>query len=202
MLKIIDQLLRIFAAFLGTLIRKIHFPKCALLHRWVGAIIAPRDDVEKMAGREEAGRFQNRSGSGHRRKCKNVIDALPIRPRRNHAGSKQPFDFRGKKQPVSLPTPKERRDSEPIAPELELASALIPQRDRKLPSQPLPHPLAMIFPHMRNDFGVAMRNEPVSATLQVGPALDVIKQLTIKHHEDIPVLIRNRLLTIRQADDA
>ena len=101
-----------------------------------------------------------------------------------------------KKEPVSLPGPKKGRYSKPIAPELELASALIPQRDGKLPSQSLPHPLAMIFPHVGNEFGVAMGNELVSTIFQICPALDVIKQFTVKDHENTPILVGNRLLTI------
>src|SRR5215213_9653420 len=123
MLKIVEELLRIFAAFLGPLIGKIHFPKCAFLYHRFGTIAVRRNNVEEMSGREKLDTFETGPRAGHCRKCEDVIDALPVRPRRNHSGGQQPFDFGCKKEPVSLAAPKQRRDSEPIATELELARA-------------------------------------------------------------------------------
>ena len=54
----------------------------------------------------------------------------------------------------------------------------------------------MIFPQMRNDFGVAVSDEPMSALPQFCPALNVIKELAIEDNEDVAIFIPHRLLAI------
>ena len=101
-----------------------------------------------------------------------------------------------------MPGPKKRRDTKTVASKLQLAFLLIPQGNGKLPSQFLPHFLAMILPQMRNELRVAVGYEPVSARFQLLPALDVIEQLAVEDHGDVPVFISNRLLAIGQTDNA
>ena len=99
-----------------------------------------------MARRQELHAFETGARPRHGGEGEDVIDPAPVRPRRDHAGSEQAFDFGGEEQPVALPRPEKRRDPEAVAPELELALSLIPQRDGKLPAQPLPHSLADALP--------------------------------------------------------
>ena len=40
------------------------------------------------------------------------------------------------------------------------------------------------------------------ARLQLRPLFEVIEQLAVEDHEDVPVLVGHRLLAVRQADDA
>ena len=126
----------------------------------------------------------------------------PVRPRRHHARGEQPFDLGREKKPVALPGPVRAGDAEAVAPELQPSLALIPQRDGKLPAQPLEHPFLMLFPQVRNDFGVAVGDEAMPARFQLGPPFDVIEQFAVEDDEDAPVLIGDRLLSIRQADNA
>ena len=101
-----------------------------------------------------------------------------------------------------MPGPKKRRDAKPIAPELKLAFSFIPQSDGELASQLVPHPLAIIFPKMRDDLGIAVGDEAVPALLQFLPALNVIEQLAIKNDRNTAVFVSDRLLAVSQADNA
>ena len=63
-------------------------------------------------------------------------------------------------------------------------------------------PSLMLFPKMRNDLRVAVRDQAMPARFQLRALLEIIEQLAVEDHEDAPVLIGDRLLAIRQADDA
>ena len=58
-----------------------------------------------------------------------------------------------------------------------------------------------LFPKVRNDFGVAVGDESMSARLQLASLLDVIEQFAVEDDRHAPVFIGDRLLAIRQADD-
>lgn len=131
-----------------------------------------------------------------------MVDAPAVRPRRHHAGCQQGFDLGGEQQPVALPRPVERADPEPVAPEQQASPALVPQRDGKLPAQPLEHAPLMLLPKVRDDFRVAVLHQPMPARFQLRPFFEVVKQLTIEDHDDTRLLIGHRLLAIREADDA
>ena len=126
----------------------------------------------------------------------------PVRPRRHHAGSQQRFDLGREEQPVALPRPVERADPEPVAPEQQASLAFVPQRDGKLPAQPLEHSLLMLLPKMRDDFRVAVLHQAMPARFQLRPLFEVVEQLAIEDHDDVRLLIGHRLLAIREADDA
>src|SRR6266513_3204925 len=149
-----------------------------------------------MAGREKLDTFETSSRTGHGRKSENMIDPPRIRPRRNHGRCEQAFNFGCEKKPVPLPRPEKRRDAETIASELELASSLVPQCDGELPSQSLPHFLAIIFPQMGDDLSVAVCDELVSARPELLSSLDVIKQFAVENYGDAAVFVEDRLLPI------
>jgi hypothetical protein len=55
---------------------------------------------------------------------------------------------------------------------------------------------------MRDDFRVAVLHQAMPARFQLRPLFEVIKQLAIEDHDDVPLLIGHRLLAIREADNA
>src|SRR5215471_5700793 len=55
---------------------------------------------------------------------------------------------------------------------------------------------------MRDDFRITMCDESVSLLSQFRPAFDVIKEFAIKDNKDIVFFIANRLLPVRETDDA
>src|SRR4051812_32052602 len=132
----------------------------------------------------------------------NMVNAAPIGSRRHHTGSEQSLDLRRKKKPIALPRPKQRRNAEAVAAEMELMFRLIPQRDRKLSAQFFPHLLAMVLKQMRNDLGIAVRNQAVATPAQFDSSLDVIEKLAVEHNRDGAVFIADRLLAISQTDNA
>ena len=60
----------------------------------------------------------------------------------------------------------------------------------------------MLLPKMRDDFRVAVLHQAMPARLQLRPLFEVVEQLAIEDHDDVPVLIGHRLLAIREADNA
>src|SRR5215469_14955118 len=136
-----------------------------------------------MAGRKKLDAFKTSPGPWHGGESEDVIDTPAVRLCRNNTRRKQPFDFRCKKKPVVLPSPKKRRNAKAIPPQLKLMPCLVPQCDCKLSAEPFPHSLPMVFPQMRNDFGIAMCDESVSLLSQFRAAFDVIKEFAIKDNK-------------------
>ena len=60
----------------------------------------------------------------------------------------------------------------------------------------------MLFPQVRDDLGVAVRDEAVSARFELRAPFDVVEQLAVEDDEDAPVLVGHWLLAVREADDA
>ena len=60
----------------------------------------------------------------------------------------------------------------------------------------------MIFPEVRDDFGIAVRGEMMSAAFQLGALLDVVEQFAVVDDKDAAVFVADGLPAVRQADDA
>ncbi len=131
-----------------------------------------------------------------------MIKSLAVGTCRDHPGGEESLDFGSKEQPVALPAPIQGRDPKAIASEVQLAFLRIPQRDRELSAQMLPSRFAVIFPEMRNDFRVAVRDEAMAFRREFFASLDVIEQLAVEDHEEIALFVRHRLLAIGQSDNA
>ncbi len=69
-------------------------------------------------------------------------------------------------------------------PRVKLPFALVPQGDGELAAQALEHAFLMLFPKVRNDFRVAVRDQAMAARLQLRPLLEVIEELAVEDHED------------------
>jgi hypothetical protein len=131
-----------------------------------------------------------------------MIEPFAIGPWRDHPGGEQALDFRGKKQPVALPAPKEWRNPKPIASEMQLPLPHIPERNGELATELLPCRFAMLFPKMRNDLGVAVRDEAMALRSQLFAPFDVIEQLAVEDDEQAAIFVRHRLVAVRQSDNA
>ena len=130
-----------------------------------------------------------------------MIDAPPVGPRRDHAGSEQCLDFRCEEQPVALPRPVKRTDPEAVAPQQQAAFAFDPKRDGKLPAQPFPHSALMLLPKVWDNFSIAVLYQAMPARLQFRPLFEVVEKLAIEDHGDVLLLVGNRLLPVREPDD-
>jgi hypothetical protein len=60
----------------------------------------------------------------------------------------------------------------------------------------------MIFPQMRDDFGIAVGDEPVSSLFQLFSPLDVIEQFAVEDYEGAAVFVGDGLLAVGEADNA
>jgi len=72
----------------------------------------------------------------------------------------------------------------------------------KLAAQSLEHALLMLLPQVWNHFGVAVLDEAMPARFELGSLLQVVEEFPIEDRHHIPFLVRDRLLAIRQADNA
>ena len=72
----------------------------------------------------------------------------------------------------------------------------------ELTTQALKHSLLMLLPKMRDNFSITVLHKSMPTRFQLCPFFEVVKQFAIEDHNDVPVLIGHRLLTIRQADNA
>ena len=66
----------------------------------------------------------------------------------------------------------------------------------------LEHPFLVVFPAVRNDFGVAVGGEAMAAAFQLGLHLGVVEQLAVEDDGDAAVLVEDGLPAVGQADDA
>ena len=132
-----------------------------------------------------------------------MIDPAPIRPRGHHARGEQRLDLRGEEQPVALPRPIERADAEAVAPEQELASACHPRARWQTARAVAPTCPRRCSSHMCGMISVSqcLTNRCPRASSSRA-LLEMIEKLAVENDGDIPVLIGDRLLPIRQADDA
>src|SRR5690606_19501779 len=89
-----------------------------------------------------------------------------------------------------------------VAAQLELAAFFIPKGDGELPAELFPHALLVLLPQVRDDFGVAMSNQPVPPGLQFGTAFHMVEEFPIEDDEDVSLLVGHWLLTVGQANDA
>src|SRR6202011_4959492 len=96
----------------------------------------------------------------------------------------------------------QRADAEAVPSKSQLMPTHVPQGYGELAAQALEHAFLILFPHVRNDFRVAVCDEAMSAPCQLRPLLNVIKQFAVEDHKDAPVFIGDRLPPIRQPDDA
>ena len=79
---------------------------------------------------------------------------------------------------------------------------LIPQGQGELAVQMLEHAFLMVFPEMRNQLGIAMRGEAVSASFEHLLGFGIIEEFAVEDDLDRAILIADRLLAVGQADDA
>ena len=135
-----------------------------------------------------------------------MVDAARVGPRFHHAGGEKRLDLRGEQQPFAvgrrLARPVERTDAEAVAAEDDAPPLLVPQGDGELAAQVVEHPFLMVFPAVRDDFGVAVGGEAMAAAFQLGLHLGVVEQLAVEDDGDAAVLVEDGLPAVGQADDA
>src|SRR5690606_12748179 len=93
-------------------------------------------------------------------------------------------------------------DAEAIACEEQRAVAPVVQCERPLAVQPVQHLLAPLLPAVDEDLRVGARAEPVTERAQLAAQLDIVVDLAVEHHDDRTVLVRQRLRTALDIDDA
>ncbi len=139
----------------------------------------------------------------------------PRRPEGEHLvqplGVERPLHFAAREQrldlgrEVQVPVPLgvvQRQDPEAIAGEEQRRGTTIVQREGELAVEPLEQPLAPLLVAVNQHLGVAARAEHVTAHLELVPQLEVIVDLAVVDHADVPVLVRHRLRAAGDIDHA
>ena len=65
----------------------------------------------------------------------------------------------------------------------------------------LEHLLAVVFPQVRNQFGVGVRAEDVALRFERGSLFRVVEEFAVEDGPDGAVFVRDRLLAVGEADD-
>ena len=163
-------------------------------------------DPEVTAGQQGLDSLEAGHRAGHAEEGEGVVDAAAVGAGVDHAGGQQSLDLRGEQEPLAgrglLPGPIERADAEAVAAQDESLSLLVPQGNGELAAQVLEHPLLVVLPGVRDDFGVAVGAELVAAPCQAGPGLGVVEQLAVEDDVHAVVLVADGLAAVEQPDDA
>src|SRR6202040_137512 len=146
--------------------------------------------------------LKTRHRSRHGGERENVVNAAQVGFGRHHSRGQQALDFGCEQEPVPLSRPVKRTDAEAVATKSQLMPTHVPQGHGELAAQALEQAFVILFPHVWNDFRVAMRDEAMSSRYKLRMLFWVIEQLAVEDHKDAPVFIGDRLLAIRQADNA
>ena len=64
------------------------------------------------------------------------------------------------------------------------------------------HALAVILPQMRDNLGVAMRGKTMTSPFEHLAGFGIIEEFAVEDDLDGMIFVANRLLAVRQADDA
>jgi hypothetical protein len=82
-----------------------------------------------------------------------------------------------------------------VAREHQLVVLLIVDRDREHPVEPLEDAWSELLVPMDHHLGVCRRGEPMSHRLQRGTQFTEIVDLAVEHHDEVTLLVRDRLIT-------
>ncbi len=125
---------------------------------------------------------------------------------RDQAGSEQALDLGGEQQPVAirgvLDGPVQRADAEAVPAQDQALLPGVEEGDGELAAQPGERLLAVVFPQVRYDLGVAVSAEAMAERLELAALLGVVEQLAVKDDGDGAVLVGDGLAAIGEADDA
>ena len=168
--------------------------------------VAAELNLQVVAGRQRLDALETGDGAGHREEGEQVVDAARVGPRLHHAGGEKRLDLRGEQQPFAvrrgLPGPVERTDAEAVAAEDDAPPLLVPQGDGELAAEVVEHPFLVVFPAVRDDFGVAVGGEAMAAAFQRRLLFRVVEQLAVEDDGDGAVFVEDGLPAVGQADDA
>ena len=164
-----------------------------------------------MAGQNEAHSRKTGDWAGDGKEAEDVVDAADVRLCFDHSGGKQRFDLRREQEDIRsgqraflrpLDRIEERTNADAIAGQDQAILPGIPETEGELALEMLEHPFLILFPHVRNEFGVGMRPEDVAFGFQFLALFGVIEKLAIENDPDRAIFIADGLLAVGQTDDA
>ena len=103
---------------------------------------------------------------------------------------------------VSVRVPVERLLPEPISREHQLALIAIPDGDREHAAQVVNEVHALVFVEVDEHLGIRLGAKTVSSRQQAVTQLPIVVDFAVERDPDPAVLVRERLLSGRQTDDA
>ena len=116
----------------------------------------------------------------HRRGCRDeliadvLVQRLKIDVAGDEVGGQHGFDLGSEHQLRAIPTVIKRFDAQPVTREHERLGPSVPDGEPKLPLKPLDALVAVLFPFVDDDFGVAPGLELVAVLGQVASPVGVV----------------------------
>lgn len=133
-----------------------------------------------------------------------------LSPCRSAFGSTNPeansaLHFGGEEQPIGVVVAangvEERADARAVAGQYDFVRAAIPHADRELPLEVVEELLAMVFPEVRDEFGIGVRAEGVALAFEFAASLGVVEELAVEDGPHALVFVGDGLLPVRESDD-
>ena len=122
-------------------------------------------------------------------------------PRQRRIAGEERLDLAREPQAAAALAQMQRLDAVAVAREHQRAVARVPQRDGELAIEARERPLAPGLVGAHDDLGVAACRESVPQRSELGAQLDVIEDLAVEHHPQLPVRAAERLLSGERIDD-
>ena len=101
-----------------------------------------------------------------------------------------------------MPGPVEWADPKTIAGQDQAALPAVPEGDGVLPVQMLEHGVAVFFPEMWEEFGIAMGAEAMPLLFELFALFGIVEKLAVEDDGNRAVFIRDWLPTVEEADNA
>jgi hypothetical protein len=181
---LVDQLVRVAAVRAG-----LAGPVAALGH-------PVRARGQRGGGRQLAHAGEQRLRRRHEAKGEVVVDRREVEVARQRVVHQQRLQLGREREAPAVPGPVQGLDPELVAHQVQLAAAPVPERDPEDAVELLHEREAELLVEMRDHLAVAVGAQLVTALLEPAAQLELVVDLAVEHHGDLPGLVEERLVPV------
>src|SRR5690606_11551626 len=163
-------------------------------HRGLSAVL----DREEMARRELVNALEHRQRRLDETKRKVLLERREIDRRTSIVARQKRFDLGGAREASIILPVVERLLAQMIARHQQAPAARIPECECEHAAKVLEEPIAVALIERDDDFAIAVREEDMSASLEIAPELSIVVDLAIGDEADRTVVAAQRLCAAPQ----
>src|SRR5690606_31752054 len=154
-----------------------------------------------MARRELVNALEHRQRRLDETKRKVLLERREIDRRTSIVARQKRFDLGGAREASIILPVVERLLAQMIARHQQAPAARIPECECEHAAKVLEEPIAVALIERDDDFAIAVREEDMSASLEIAPELSIVVDLAIGDEADRTVVAAQRLCAAPQVDD-